>query len=792
VISSLRFVTAWVCAVPVLLAGCASLAVPGMKEDAVTAELSTVKPLPAPPPARAPDETKPITINQGTKDKPRTDSQLTPGTGELINREVASTPPRKGPAPTGGEVTFNFENLPIQAVVQNILGGLLNENYTISPAVTGNVTFSSSKPVTTDQAMPILEMLLAWTNNALVRKQGRYEVVPIKDAIAGSLSPNLYSVKAVPGYQVRVFPLKFISPKEMEKLLKPYAKPEAIVSADSARSMIVMAGTAFELQNYERTIDLFDVDWLKGMSVGVIGLRNMEVGKLMPELDKLFGDKADTPLAGMFRFIPMEATNSVVVITPQPDYLKRAQEWIYRLDLGVGENGTQLYVYDVKNVKAVDLSDHLNAIFTGRSSGTSRSNSGNTAPGLRGSRLGGSLSSGIGSGAMSINTQQRQNTPNLSTTGTGAPLGGSNKETDIRITPIEENNQLLVMATPGEYDSILAAIRRLDVPPLQVQIEAKVLEVKLTGELSFGVQWWFQGLINQNVGTSNAGSGYQYGPAFTGNAADRHRSSLGGGGSALPSGANGAGIFYTFLNKNFQVAVNSLQTNGTAKTLSAPSLVVLNNQQANITVGDQIPIVTQSILGYGTSTVSQGTNGIGVGTNTGIGSTQYVSTGTTLQITPRVNPGGLVYMDVAQEITTPGTPATPGGNPPISQRDLNTQIAVQSGQTVLLGGLIREDSGNSNSGVPLLSSVPVVGNLFKSTDNTRTRTEIIVMITPRVIYNSEDAQTITQEYQDKFESLAPLRAKQKAQKAGAPSPDDAAVTAPAPPPPPATLETTKQ
>jgi len=753
----------------VLLTGCANL--PGMKQDAVTAELSTEKPVPPPPPYHAPDESRPITIKQGASGKPRTDSTLTPGTGRLINYDVAAAPVSKQASAAAGEITFNFENLPIQAVVQNILGGLLNENYTVSPTVTGNVTFSSSKPVSIDQALPILEMLLAWTNNALVRKQGRYEVVPVKDAIAGSLSPGLYSVKAVPGYQVRVFPLKYISPSEMQKLLKPYAKPDAIVSADNARAMIVLAGTAFELQSYEHTINVFDVDWLKGMSVGVIGLRNMDVGKLMPELDKIFGEKAETPIAGMFRFIPMEATNSVVVITPQADYLKRAQEWIYRLDLGVGENGTQLYVYDVKNVKSVELSDHLNAIFTGRSSGaTSRSTSGNTAPGLRGGTIGGGLSSGIGSGALSINNQPRPPTPSLTTTGTGTPLGG-NKETDIRITAIEENNQLLVMATPGEYDSILAAIHRLDVPPLQVQIEAKVLEVTLQGALNYGVQWWFAGLINNNGNAaSGSGTGFDYGSGYQGNVGDRHRFSAGGGGSATPTSAAG-GIFYSFLNKDFQVAINALQTDGIAKTLSAPSMVVLNNQQASITVGSQVPITTTSF--YGGSVVTSGTNA----TSNTIGSTSYVSTGTTLQITPRVNPGGLVYMDVAQEITTPGTPATSGGNPPISQRSLNTQVAVQSGQTVLLGGLIREDNGTNNTGVPLLSSVPVVGNLFKSSTKSRNRTEIIVLITPRVIYNNEDAQTITQEYQDKFESLAPLRAKQKAQKVeGAPDAQGAVVT----------------
>ncbi len=301
-------------------------------------------------------------------------------------------------------------------------------------------------------------------------------------------------------------------------MLKPYAKADSVVSADNARSMIVHAGTAFELQNYERTIDVFDVDWLKGMSVGVFGLRNIDVTKVIPQLDKIFGDKADSPLAGMFRFIPMETTNSVIVITPQPEYLKRAQEWLYRLDVGVGENGTQLYVYDVKNVKAVDLSDHLNSIFTGRSSGT-RSTSGNTAPGLRATNIGGiggATTGSINATNYSTGLMQRPATTdttntNLTTTGTGTPTYGANgKETDIRITAVEENNQLLIMATPGEYDSILAAIHRLDLAPLQVQIEAKVLEVTLTGDLEFGVQWWLAGLINSSSATPSSSTGNTY------------------------------------------------------------------------------------------------------------------------------------------------------------------------------------------------------------------------------------------------------------------------------------------
>ncbi|HZP65674.1 MAG TPA: type II secretion system secretin GspD [Rudaea sp.] len=773
----------------VLLAGCATAPVP--KSAAVTNELQPSAPTPdVADRIEQHEDENPIKLKNDEKTT-RPKPQLEPGTGSFVNEQAARAPIGSSRAAAEGQITFNFENEPIQAAVQAILGSLLKENYTVAPNVTGNVTFSTSKPITPEQAMPILEMLLAWTNNTLVRKDGRYEVVPIKDAIPGNLTPRVAPPNIAKGYEVRVFPLKYISASEMQKLLKPYAKADAIVNADNARNMIVMAGTASELANYQRTIEVFDVDWLKGMSIGVFSLRNMDVTKVMPELDKVFGAAGESPLAGMFRFIPMETTNAIVVITPQPEYLKQAESWIYRLDTGAGENGTQLYVYDVKNVKAVDLSDHLNSIFTGRTTTTTRSSaSGNVAPGLRPVNIGG-LGGGVGgvggtnsalaAGSKSLSSTTMTGTTgaapsNLSTTGTGAPPSAAGqKETDIRITPIEENNQLLVMATPGEWDSILSAIHRLDVSPLQVQIETRILEVTLTGDLQYGVQWWLAGLINNN----GSATGYTYDPNFQGNPADRHRLSLGASSGAGP--VQNGGLFYSFLNKNMQVALNALQTSTNTKILSAPSMVVLNNQEAQINVGTQVPILSTSIVGVGgigvTSTTS--TNGIA---NTGIGSSTYINTGVVLDVKPRVNPGGLVYMDVSQEVSSPG-PIPSGsttGNPPINQRQLQTQIAVQSGQTVLLGGLISETDNTTSNGLPLIASIPILGKLFGNTNHERDRQEIIVLITPRVITNSDEARQATDEYEAKFESLAPLRAN-KAAASQAPTPAPLPPEQPIPP-----------
>ena len=761
----------------VLIAGCSTLS--GQKDD-LTREMTTTNPVPLKLPKQANDE-EPIKINSDEKAHKPAKSEVEPGSGSFLDEQAAKKAPG-GVVNEEGQITLNYENMPIQGVVQNILGALLKENYTIAPTVTGNVTFSTAKPITPAQAMPILEMLLSWTNNALIVKEGRYEVVPVKDAVAGNLTPRLAPPQLAKGYEVRVFPLKYIAPKEMQKLLKPYAKNDAFISFDDARNFIVMAGTAAELANYQRTIEVFDVDWLKGMSVGVYGLRNVDVTKVMPDLDKIFGASGESPLAGMFRFIPMETTNSVVVITPQQEYLKQAETWLYRLDAGVGENGTQLYVYDVKNVKAVDLSDHLNAIFTGQVS--QRSSGGNVAPGLKPVSIGqfnagNTGRGGIGSsltGGMTGNPAAQNKAAtgapntNLSTTGTGGAPGATpgGKQTDIRITAIEENNQLLIMATPGEWDSILAAIHRLDVSPLQVQIEAKILDVILDGDLQYGVQWWLAGLINA-PGTPSA-SGFNYGRAFQGNVGDRHRASLGGSSPVSPSG--GGGLFWSFLNHDFQVAIDALQTSGNTKVLSTPSLVVMNNQQATITVGTQVPVISTSIVGVNSTGTISNNNATNI-SNTGIGQASYISTGVTLDITPRVNPGGLVYMDVSQEDSTPGT-ADPGQNPPISQRNLKTQVAVQSGETVLLGGMIQDQERDSRTGVPLLSSIPVVGGLFGKTDKNRHRTELIVLITPRVITNPDEARAMTQEYQQKFESLKPLHAKPAATE-----PAPAAVPAPA-------------
>jgi len=761
-VSSRLIVPLAVCAL-VLLAGCQTQS---PKKDSTSSDILTSDTVLNPPAPIDTGSSTGISLSpQALSDKEAPKPEIQVGTGKFFTKQ----PESKQGSGSGEEIVFNFENQPVQAVIKAILGDLLQENYTISPNVGGNVTFSTSKAIHRSEALPVLETLLAANGISLVHDSGRYTVMQTKDAIVGKLTPSTAPVTSAKGYELRIFPLRYISPSEMAKLLKPYARPEAFINIDPNRSLLVMAGTGSELQNYQETIETFDVDWLKGMSVGVFTLQHVEVGKLLPDLQKIFGTEGESPLAGMFRFMPIEQTNAMVVITPQPEYLKQAEEWLYRLDRGGAENTTQLYVYNVKNLKAPDLADYLSQIFLGSSTGSSHrsSTSGSVAPGLRSTTLGsrGGTSGSTMSYQNSLRPQsdKEKAAPTTNTPSTPNAAGGQGtKDSDIRISAIEENNQLMIQATPIEWGRIESAIKKLDITPLQVQIEARILEVTLTGALQYGVQWWLGSLKTADGVYDNPRSPYQY-P----NTHDRMGNTIGGAG---PS-ATQATYFWSYINSKFQVQLSALESSGQAKNLSAPSLVVSNNQEAQLSVGDQIPVIQTFYNGLGTT--NNGTTGLGT-----TGSVQYLNTGVILNVKPRVNPGGLVYLDISQEVSTPGATTPSAPNPQIAQRTIQTQVAVQSGETLLLGGLIKDIDQDNHSSVPLISKVPILRNLFGATNTSKNRTELIVLITPRVITNSDEARQVTEEYTRQFQSLAPMRRRSTDQPSPPPPPPPAAVPEP--------------
>lgn len=633
-------------------------------------------------------------------------AQLRIGSGEVINTRVAQQAPSQ--LFGNGEASFNFEGIPIQEVIKIILGDLLKQNYIIAPGVQGNVTIATPKPVNHQQALALLETVLGWNNARLLWADGRYNVVLADTALSGTLTPRMGGLEGMRGYELRAVPLKYISATEMEKLLKPYARPNAVVQLDATRNLIVLGGNRAELQNYLRTIEIFDVDWLAGMSVGIYTLQSAQADKVVLELEKVFGDGGKTPISGMFRFMPLSGQNAVMVITPQPKYLTQVQQWVERFDAG-GE-GVRLYVYDVQNIRSVDLASQLAQVY-----GVSSQATAVTAPILP------SLQ------PVEVRTQESDPIPESlakpNSSGTSVRLSVSGAE--VGITAVPESNALLVRANPGQWHTIRRAIEKLDAMPLQVHIEAQVVEVKLTGELSYGVSWYFGSQV----------------PAALFPQSETRNSWANDGSTISSTGSN-----FTFVGPGAAAVIEMLDKVTDLKVLSSPSVLVRNNAEATFSSGTQIPVAS-TILNTGGDANADNV----------YSQVQYRQTGVTLKVRPRVSTNGMVFMDIVQDVSSPSAAGPEiGGNVSVDTRRLETEVGVRSGETIILAGLIKTEQGAGSSGLPYLSRIPVIGGLFGKQTVLNNREEVVVLITPYIVRDASEARRISDEYGERFKALKPI------------------------------------
>jgi general secretion pathway protein D len=449
----------------------------------------------------------------------------------------------------------------------------------------------------------------------------------------------------------------------------------------------------------------------------------------------------------MFRFMPLEGSNAVLVITPQPSYLDQIQQWLERID-GAGA-GVQLFSYELKYIKAKDLADRLSEVFGGGSGGGNRASGGNgdvsLVPGADpfsingggkgddngyadtsgGSGMDSGTGSGIGDGSLRLDPREDGNTSvNLEVEGDR-----------VGVSAVDETNTLLVRTTSRAWKSIRDVVERLDVMPMQVHIEAQIAEVTLTGDLKYGVNWYFERAVT-DAGLPNAVGRTTW-------------STLAG--SVLPAAADGGGgLAWTFLGRNAAAVISALDQVTDVQILQSPSVLVRNNAEATFNVGSKIPI---SSVSFDPGTGSTGT----------YNNVQYMETGTILNVRPRVTRDGMVFLDIVQEVSTPGSEATAdeNGNVRIDTRKLKTEAAVRSGDTVMLAGLIKDEVGRGSSGFPGLSRIPIIGGLFGQQKSSTGRSEVIILLTPVIIRNPQDARDLTDEYSRRFRAMEPLNPKRK-------------------------------
>ena len=627
--------------------------------------------------------------------------EMYPGTGALTkSRSIAR-------AATGeqGDITLNFVNSDVKDVAKAVLGDYLKLNYEIGANVQGTVTIQTSQPLKRSQVLPALEQALRLNAMAVVVSHGIYKIVPLADA-QHVVHVNSSRHDGSIGYGVDIVPVRYINAADMAKLLEPLAPASGIVHVDSTHNVLLIEGTTEERQTLKDDIALFDADWLSGMSFAMFTPSHLDADELVKELNQVLGG-LNSPVTSLVQLVPIQRLNAVLAISHQARYLDHVRAWVNRLDRPGEGSDKRIYIYDVQNGRASDLASTLGKLLFGNS-GTMPS-AGPSMP----VRSGSSLAPPPPPNSNSAGAIPSLTSPSDAVSVSGSAPGIGN----LSITADETNNALAILATPQQYGVLVAALRKLDAAPLQVLLEAAIAEVTLTDNLKYGVQYFFQPNTQNQIVLSDAATA-AIAPAFPGFA------------YAYSSG------------NNIKIILDALQAITHIEVVSSPQLMVLNNQPATLQVGDRVPIVTQQAQQTTSDTAPI------------INSIEYEDTGVILKVTPRVNRGGMVMMDISQEVSqVSDTSASPVPSPTIQERKINSSVAVQDGETVVLGGLISDSRVRGRSGIPYLQNIPLLGNLFRDTSDNKTRTELMVLITPHVVDNTQKARKITEELRHRLPNV---------------------------------------
>jgi general secretion pathway protein D len=687
--SGIRWLRIAVAGVALSLAGCATTPSPSSN-----ASINAV------------EDADPVT--QTSASSPSVTAEMPESTPSVFignDTNILMPPPKSAVSLDGDAVMVNFEQAPLAEVVHSILGETLGLDYVIEHPIKGEITLRTRSPIPRDQLLPILESLLR--NNNVLMIRGPEDRFFISGAANARTTVPSFESSAAGGFSNVIIPLQYISAAEMAEILKPVAPSDAFVRVDGRRNLLILAGTQLQLEGWLDIVTTFDIDQLAGVSVGIFPLTNSTAEEIFLELEQILAETSgDTPGAGlisMVRVMPVERLNSIMLVSPRANYIRTVGEWIDALD-SIEDEGSEptLHVYPVKNGNAAQLATLLSTIYA-----DSRTGGGTGGPTRQGVAPGMTQSS---TGGLSSDMPQRNGT---SSAGQGASfdLGDG-----IRVVSDDFNNSLLVLATPYEYQKIERTLLKLDVVATQVLIEASIIEVTLTDGLEYGLEWAF----DNNLGGGDTGRGVL---------------DLGGG-----LGPNVPGFSYTVADSASAVkaVVNALAEKSLINVISTPSVMVLDNHTAAIHVGDQQPIRSASTITTGGNVQN---------------SIQYKDTGVKLEVTPSVNDGGLVTLDIDQSITDVGPVDAATGQRSFLERNVSSRVAIRSGESVVLGGLIRDNESQGRSGVPLLMDIPGLGALFSTTNTVSSRTELLIFISPRVVEGLQDLRDLNAEMRDRMKGL---------------------------------------
>lgn len=649
----------------------------------------------------------------------------------LGNGGTFRSPPRKtaeaDDAP--GPIILNVENGDIREIVRNLLGDALGEGFIIDPAVTGTVTVRTAKGIKRSDIIPTLEMLLRSVKAVLVKDGNYWRVLPEGGVNLGTVPPRV-QLRPGAGSSVVILPVKHIGAKELERVITPFAKAPstAAIRVDELRNLLFLSGTEAEIRNMLDIAEMFDVNLLAGMSFLLYPLESSDVKTVAADWEKIFPVTAN-PFAGLLRIVPIERMNAILLISPQRDMIIEARQWLERLDRGTDAGGgSRLYVYNVLFSQAEKLQVILQQAISGRANPAQAT----VAPGQTANTLTAPVSPIAGQGLVqpgnTLNNVQQPVTaaqrPLATTTG-AANIQAIGLARNATVIADKDRNALLIVATPAEYAAIESAIKKLDTAPKMIAIEVQIAQVALSGAFTYGISGMFTGKPESNANrlTSEGGVGLL-------------------NQASAATGAVVPGFSYTWQGAAAKAILSTLQTTGQSKTLASPTMITLDNQKVSFQNGTQISVRTQSTVANGTTQATD--------------SFQYINTGLTINITPRVS-GNNVFMEIQQQNSS----AVPNSdknnpNPNISQNTQQTTVMVANGDTMLLSGLFIDTASKGTDGLPLLSTIPVFGGLFGTQSWNSSRSELIMLVTPRVMATVEDTRGIVDELRRKMSDTEAL------------------------------------
>lgn len=649
-------------------------------------------------------------------------------------------------------VTLKFDNADIYDVLQVVLGDILKLDYIIDPSLQGRITLKSTGAISMADIFSALETALATSNIAIVRQGKTYKVLRDAAAVRDSVAKQGVGPASL---VMQIIPLQFVQANQLVNTLRNFVGPQAAITNDPANKHLIVTDRQANVDKIIEMVKTLDVDYFNHIQVKLLPLSHAEAPEMAKELEGLFKTSglfnwAGTDAAKVY-VLPVVRMNALLVATANDKLMQAAEQWVKTLDAEPRNGlGAYVHVYPVVNSNAPHLANILQQLFGGAAapsnntgaSGLPSANSsafGSASAGGAGAGGLGAASGGAANAAGTTRTIERGgNVPSAAgSSGSGTGLGGS-----VQVIADEGSNSLIIRASAQDYQQIRKVLERLDSSPRQVLIQVMVAEVTLTDTLQYGVEWWLKSALSHN------GKSWPGFVGLEGALAPRATSASGATPAVL---GNSSGLNYAVFGSAGQVIgmLNLLGQDTDVNILSTPHVLASDGKIAKVEVGNEIPVITQTV-----STPSSGTL-LGGSSFSTSNSVQYRPTGILLEVKPNITSSGNVSLSIAQEVSSIGNPVSTGGSqyPSFSKRKVTTDITVEDGKTIMLAGLIQNKNNNEAVGLPGFKDIPILGGLFGSTKKTNEKTELLITITPYIVTSRAEGERLTGSFQESLQKL---------------------------------------